>query len=218
MSNPLLPPKSAVAFFLGGAGGVFGIASSVSIILNPVRGDQIGFSGLDTGAEIFSLSVYFTLPAALVTIFGALLTLRWLKAGGAVLIIASFIGMLGSIVPVSLAYSNPFTCCPTPYVAHADSIFFLSEITIWPWVLMILTAGVLALARVHEFQKRITNSQARVNPVQVPHSLISCLVAKARSKRTYENSGLRPKTPSDIGNNSLYSFSLVRGTLHNCTA
>src|SRR3989442_12616880 len=130
MSNPLLPPKSAVAFFLGGAGGVFGIASSVSIILNPVRGDQIGFSGLDIGAEIFNLSIYFTLPAALVAIFGALLTLRWLKAGGAILVIASLVGMLGSIVPVALADSTPFTCFPQKGVGHPEYIFFLGELTI----------------------------------------------------------------------------------------
>src|SRR5881397_395711 len=141
MSNPLLPPKSAVAFFLGGAGGVFGIASSVSIILNPVRGDQIGFSGLDIGAEIFNLSVYFTLPAALVAIFGALLTLIWLKAGGVILVMASMIGMLGSIAPVALAYSTPFTCCPARGVGHPEYIFFLGELTVWWWVPMILSAG-----------------------------------------------------------------------------
>lgn len=166
--NPLSPPKSAVVFFLGGAGGVFGIAFSVQTILHPVLGNQVGFSGLDTGAEIFNLSVYFTLPAALAAMCGALLTLRWLKAGGAVLVITSLIGMLGSIVPVSLAYSNPFTCCPTPYVAFPDFIFFMSEIVIWPWVLMILAAGVLAFVRSREFQKRLANSQAQVNPVQAP--------------------------------------------------
>src|SRR2546426_1013609 len=133
--NPLDPPRSAVAFFLGGAGGVFGIASSLSMILNPVRGNQIGFSGLDIGAEIFNLSVYFTLPGALVAIFGALLTLRWLKAGGAVLIIASMIGMLGSIVPVALAYSTPFTCCPIAGVGHPEYILFLGELGVWWWVM-----------------------------------------------------------------------------------
>lgn len=168
--NPLSPPKSAISFFLGGVGGVFGIAAAVQIILYPVRGQQIGFSGLDIGAEIFNVSVYFTLPAALLAIFGALLTLRRLKIGGAVLIFASLIGILGSIVPVVFAYSNPFTCCPIAGVAHPEYILSLGMFLIWWWDLMILTAGVTALVRSREFQKRLANSQARVNPVQVPSS------------------------------------------------
>ena len=156
--NPLLPPKSAVAFFLGGAGGVFGIASSVDIVLHPF-GPIPGSSGLDFGIEVLNLSVYFTFPAALIAIFGAMLTLNSLKDGGIILLIASVIGMLGSIVPVSLASSVG---------AQWGFFLFLTYITVWWWDLMILTAGVLALVRVHEFQKRITNSQARVNPVKVP--------------------------------------------------
>ena len=165
--NPLSPPKLAVSFFLGGAGGVFGVVFSIQTFLYPVR-EQTGFSGLDIGVEIFNLSVLFTFPAALVAIYGALLSLRWLRAGGAVLIIASLVGMLGSIVPVALAYFNPFTCCPVPRVAHPDFILSLGIFGIWWWAIMILTAGVTAMVRCHEFQKRITNSQARVNPVQVP--------------------------------------------------
>jgi hypothetical protein len=193
--NPLSPPKSAVAFFLGGAGGVFGVAFSISIILNPIRGNQIGFSGLDIGAEIFNLSVYFTLPAALVAIFGAPLTLRRLKAGGVLLIAASLVGLLGSIVPVALAYSNPFTCYPTARVGHPEYILFLGELGIWWWVLMILTAGILALVRDREFRKRVANSQAQVNPVRF--SSIDCRPT-LHSMRSIDSTKLASLTPRGI--------------------
>jgi hypothetical protein len=136
---------------LGGAAGAFGIYGSVWMILYPIK-EQNGASGLDTGIAVLNLSVYFTFPAGIVAIFGALLALKWLREGGEALIVAGSIGSLGSIVPVSLAYSTPSTCCPIRGVAHPDFLLFLTEIAIWPWVLMILAAGALALVRYTQFQ------------------------------------------------------------------
>ncbi len=135
-------PRSPVCCFLGGAGGVFGTALSVGFILHPVT-EQIGTSGLEIGVEIFNLSVLFTLPAALLAVAGAVLTLYRLKTGGVVLIAAALMGALGSIVPVLLAYSN----------GRPDNVVFFTEVGIWWWDLMILAAGVLALVRFHQFLK-----------------------------------------------------------------
>ena len=81
----------------------------MDIVLHPF-GPIPGSSGLDFGIEVLNLSVYFTFPAALIAIFGAMLTLNSLKDGGIILLIASVIGMLGSIVPVSLASSVGAQC------------------------------------------------------------------------------------------------------------
>jgi len=136
--------KSAVTLFLGGLAGLIGLYGSVETILHPVR-EQVGSSGLDTGVEILNLSVLFALPAAIIAILGATLSLRRLRIGGLTLVIAGLIGALGAIVPVALAYTNG-----TP---HPDFVLFLTEIGIWWWDLMILVAGLIAIRRVHPIRK-----------------------------------------------------------------